>query len=86
MKYVEYLKGEHAAHMAMFNALAPLFPIISDVGIAMQNTINKGGKILLCGNGGSAADSQHIAAEIVGRFKKNVKACLRLRSLLILPF
>ena len=70
MKYVEYLKGEHAAHMAMFNALAPLFPIISDVGIAMQNTIHKGGKILICGNGGSAADSQHIAAEIVGRFKK----------------
>jgi len=35
MKYVEYLKGEHAAHMAMFNALAPLFPTISDVGIAM---------------------------------------------------
>ena len=73
MKYVEYLNGEHAAHMAMFNALAPLFPSISDVGIAMQNTINKGGKILICGNGGSAADSQHIAAEIVGRFKKERK-------------
>ena len=28
-----------------------------------------GGKVLLCGNGGSAADSQHIAAELVGRFK-----------------
>jgi D-sedoheptulose 7-phosphate isomerase len=73
MKYVEYLNGEHAAHMAMFNALAPLFPSISNVGIAMQNTISKGGKILICGNGGSAADSQHIAAEIVGRFKKERK-------------
>lgn len=70
MKYVNYLKAEHAAHMAMFNALEPLFPLISDVGIAMQNTIKNGGKILLMGNGGSAADSQHIAAEIVGRFKK----------------
>lgn len=73
MKYIEYLKGEHAAHMAMFNALEPLFPLISEVGIAMQNTIKNGGKILIMGNGGSAADSQHIAAEIVGRFKKERK-------------
>lgn len=29
-----------------------------------------GGKVMLCGNGGSAADSQHIAAEFMGRFKK----------------
>lgn len=72
-KYVDYLKGEHTAHMAMFNALEPLFPLISDVAIAMQNTIKNGGKILLMGNGGSAADSQHIAAEIVGRFKKERK-------------
>ncbi len=33
-------------------------------------TISSGNKILLCGNGGSAADAQHIAAELVGRFKK----------------
>ena len=73
MKYVEYLKGEHAAHMAMFSALEPLFPLISNVGIKMQTCINNGGKILIMGNGGSAADSQHIAAEIVGRFKKERK-------------
>jgi D-sedoheptulose 7-phosphate isomerase len=72
-KYVAYLKGEHDAHMAMFNALEPLFPLISDVGIAMQDCIKNGGKILIMGNGGSAADSQHIAAEIVGRFKKERK-------------
>jgi len=34
----------------------------------------KGGKILLMGNGGSAADAQHIAGELVGRFKKERKA------------
>lgn len=73
MQYIDYLKGEHAAHIAMFNALEPLFPLISDVGIAMQNCIKNGGKILLMGNGGSAADSQHIAAEIVGRYKKERK-------------
>jgi len=32
--------------------------------------LEKGNKILLCGNGGSAADAQHIAAELSGRFKK----------------
>ncbi len=73
MNYVNYLKGEHAAHLAMFNALESLFPMISDVGTAMQKCIQSGGKILLMGNGGSAADSQHIAAEIVGRFKKERK-------------
>ena len=35
----------------------------------LLNTINQGGKILLAGNGGSAADSQHIAAEFVSRFQ-----------------
>ncbi|PIU67803.1 MAG: phosphoheptose isomerase [Armatimonadetes bacterium CG07_land_8_20_14_0_80_40_9] len=34
----------------------------------------KGGKVILFGNGGSAADAQHIAAELVGRFKKERKA------------
>ncbi len=73
MDYVDYLKNEHAAHMAMLNALEPLFPMISAVGIKMQECIKNGGKILIMGNGGSAADSQHIAAEIVGRFKKERK-------------
>ena len=34
-----------------------------------REALAQGGKILLCGNGGSAADSQHIAAELVGRFE-----------------
>ena len=33
--------------------------------------LSKGGKLIIFGNGGSAADSQHIAAELVGRFKKD---------------
>ncbi|MBC7322945.1 MAG: D-sedoheptulose 7-phosphate isomerase [Acetomicrobium sp.] len=33
-----------------------------------------GGKVLFCGNGGSAADAQHLAAELVGRFKRERKA------------
>jgi D-sedoheptulose 7-phosphate isomerase len=37
------------------------------------DTINGGNKILLCGNGGSAADAQHVAAELIGRYKKERK-------------
>ncbi len=33
-------------------------------------TLREGGKVALCGNGGSAADAQHIAGELVGRFKR----------------
>lgn len=37
-------------------------------GISCVDSLKAGGKILLCGNGGSAADAQHIAAELSGRF------------------
>ncbi len=40
----------------------------------MAQTILEGRKILFCGNGGSAADAQHLAAELVGRFEKDRKA------------
>jgi D-sedoheptulose 7-phosphate isomerase len=40
----------------------------------MVTTINNGNKVLLAGNGGSAADAQHIAAELSGRFVKERKA------------
>ncbi len=38
------------------------------------NCINNNGKLLICGNGGSAADAQHIAAEFIGRFMINREA------------
>lgn len=40
----------------------------------ITEALKKGGKILLCGNGGSASDALHIAGEIVGRFQKERKA------------
>lgn len=45
---------------------------IQDIIDAVVNCINKGGKILLCGNGGSAADAQHLAAEFLVRLRPNV--------------
>ncbi|WP_337862768.1 D-sedoheptulose 7-phosphate isomerase [Nitrososphaera sp.] len=42
----------------------------------MISSIGKGGKIMFCGNGGSAADSQHIAAELVGKFLSKERRAL----------
>lgn len=43
---------------------------ISEIGRKLSESFRNGGKLILMGNGGSAADSQHIAAEFVGRFEK----------------
>lgn len=40
----------------------------------IQDSIAQGGKLLICGNGGSAADAQHMAAELVGRFRMDRRA------------
>ena len=47
-----------------------LTPRIALAAQAMVVSLKAGGKILACGNGGSAADSQHFAAELVGRFER----------------
>lgn len=47
---------------------------IKDIADIMIEALKKNGKVILFGNGGSAADSQHIAAEFVGRFKKDRSA------------
>jgi D-sedoheptulose 7-phosphate isomerase len=38
--------------------------------LAMTSCLQSGGKIMACGNGGSAADAQHFAAELIGRFER----------------
>ena len=43
-------------------------------GDLICNALDAGNKILLCGNGGSAADAQHIAAELVGRYEQHRQA------------
>jgi D-sedoheptulose 7-phosphate isomerase len=42
--------------------------VVSEVGCALADAIQQGGKVLFFGNGGSAADAQHLAAEFTGRF------------------
>jgi len=47
---------------------------IEAAGSLIWDALKSGNKILLCGNGGSAADAQHIAAELVGRYEQQRRA------------
>lgn len=47
---------------------------IKEIGQVLVKSINNRGTLFWCGNGGSAADSQHLVAEMVGRFKNNRRA------------
>jgi len=55
-------------HRAALQTLMTLKPAIEDAGQRIAACLLQGNKVMLCGNGGSAADAQHIAAELVGRF------------------
>lgn len=61
-------------HISAAHDLIGLIPAIDEVDRALRNCIQGGGKILICGNGGSAADAQHFAAELVVRYLGNRKA------------
>ena len=57
-----------AEHNAVFGALGAIDEVIEQAGRALSVTLRSGNKVMFCGNGGSAADSQHLAAELTGRF------------------
>ena len=48
------------------------YKVLIEAGDIISNSISNGGKLLLCGNGGSAADAQHLAAEFLIRLTSNV--------------
>lgn len=58
-------------HLELFGLFQELAPAIERASELIASAILSGRKLLLCGNGGSAADSQHIAAELTGRFVHN---------------
>lgn len=58
---------EHQEAMTEFRST--LQPQIEETANVIYNTFKNGKKVLICGNGGSAADSQHLAAEFVGRYE-----------------
>ena len=58
-------------HNEVMKQLKQLDPEITLSNTLISNTFKNNGKLFLCGNGGSAADSQHLAAEFTGRFTKD---------------
>lgn len=61
-------------HLELFNAMEKYLPVAETLATECFDALGKGGKIVFFGNGGSAADSQHLAAEFVVRFKKERRA------------
>lgn len=61
-------------HIQCLDALKAIAPALEHAGADMLQCLLNGGKLLICGNGGSASDAQHFAAEIVGRFEKERRA------------
>jgi len=66
----DLLRHELAEHRSAFEATAQMLarPFTETVHM-MEQSLRRGGKLLLFGNGGSAADAQHIAAELIIRYK-----------------
>lgn len=66
-----YIENEFKIISDNFLHLQKLAPQIEKAAHICINSLKRGKKIMFCGNGGSAADSQHLAAELVGRYKMN---------------
>ncbi len=70
MPTTDYINNELLSHREVFDiVLDTLGENISKAGYLIVSTLKAGNKILLFGNGGSAGDAQHIAAELTGRYK-----------------
>ena len=63
----DHFAGSIAAKQA---AQAVLLPAIADATLLLAGTLRAGGRILCCGNGGSAGDAQHFSSELLNRFER----------------
>ena len=57
-------------HLSVMRSLPAQMSVLERIAVQMNRAVLGGNKILLFGNGGSAADAQHLAAELVGRFRR----------------
>jgi D-sedoheptulose 7-phosphate isomerase len=70
MKPLNRIQQHFAASIeAKQHTLETMGPRIVQAAESLAERLRQGGKILICGNGGSAADAQHFAAELVNRFE-----------------
>jgi D-sedoheptulose 7-phosphate isomerase len=66
----ESFADQLADHVRVVQGLAACEPVLGRVADRLIALFRAGGRLFLAGNGGSAADAQHIAAELTGRFKR----------------
>lgn len=59
-----------AGAIALHDRMRPQLATTVQAGLSIRDAVAAGRKILICGNGGSASDAQHFAAELVGRFMR----------------
>ena len=67
------IENEFSEHLKVAKNMSTLTSQVEVAARLCIDSLNNGGKILIFGNGGSAADAQHIAAEMVGRYKAERK-------------
>lgn len=71
----QFIKNEFLSHLEVTKkSMEKLADDIQKTALICSETLENGRKILFCGNGGSAADAQHFAAELSGRYKRERKA------------
>ena len=63
--------GQIAEHRAVAEAIDPLLPTLAAVTERLCAAFDSGGRLYTFGNGGSAAEAQHLAAELIGRYKRD---------------
>ena len=70
MTEIETILDVLHGHLDTVGRLLPMAPAIAAAAGAMATALEAGGRVYWVGNGGSAADSQHLASELVGRFER----------------
>jgi len=68
---IEIIKNAIYEHNGVSKKLDGMENLLVNISDEVVKTFKKGGKVLFCGNGGSAADAQHLAAELSGKFFKD---------------
>jgi D-sedoheptulose 7-phosphate isomerase len=72
---INEIKKQLQDHRALIDLVErDMAPLIAEMSSLISTALTSGNKLLVLGNGGSAADSQHFVAEIVGRFKMERRA------------
>ena len=69
----EIIKRHILEHQKVLNSMDLLTPTIETIALLMIDALKNGKAIFWCGNGGSASDAQHLAGELIGRFKGDRK-------------